>query len=62
MEILKRAIDRRGREWEMFCDVGYWNYFCVRDIEDRDFNSPTCFHFDTQAEAYQFITLLEVSN
>ena len=35
--------DKRGREWEMFIDRSYFDYFCVRLTSDRDFNSNTSF-------------------
>jgi hypothetical protein len=59
---MKTVKDRRGREWETFIDRGYFDMTCVRWVEDKNFNSPTSFHFDTPAEAYQFMKLLEVSS
>lgn len=46
--------DKRGRTWELFIDPCYWEMTCVRLMDDRDFNSPTSFHFMTLKEAEQF--------
>ena len=54
-----KFIDKRGREWEMFIDRSYFDYFCVRLTSDRDFNSNTSFHFNTYTQARQFIELLK---
>ena len=54
--------DKRGREWEMFIDRSYFDYFCVRLVSDRDFNSDTSFHFNTDTQAQQFIELLKQAN
>ena len=54
--------DKRGREWETFVDLSYFDYICVRLKSDRDFNSPTSFHFVTQEQAKQFVELLKQSN
>ena len=55
-------IDKRGREWEMFIDHSYFDYFCVRLASDRDFNSDTSFHFNTIEQAQQFVELLKQAN
>ena len=55
-------IDKRGREWEMFIDRSYFDYFCVRLASDRDFNSNTSFHFNTIEQAQQFVELLKQAN
>ena len=54
--------DKRGREWEMFTDRSYFDYFCVRLASDRDFNSDTSFHFNTIEQAQQFVELLKQAN
>jgi len=54
--------DKRGREWETFVDLSYFDCICVRLKSDRDFNSPTSFHFDTRKQAEQFVELLKVSS
>ena len=40
--------------WEVFVDYCYYDCVCVRLKADRDFNSNTSFHFDTQQQADQF--------
>jgi hypothetical protein len=59
---MKTVKDRRGREWETFIDRGYFDMTCVRWVEDKDFNSPTSFHFDTYKEAAEFMDLIGVSS
>ena len=44
-------IDKRNRVWEVFTDQSYFDCICVRLKADRDFNSKTSFHFDTQQQA-----------
>ena len=53
--------DKRGREWEAFVDTSYFDCICVRLKSDRDFNSPTSFHFVTHKQAMQFVELIKVS-
>lgn len=57
-----KFTDKRGREWEVFVDQWYYDSVCVRLVEDRDFNSNTSFHFDTQQQADQFVELLKQVN
>lgn len=61
-----KFTDKRGREWEMFIDRSYFDYFCVRLASDlnngRDFNSDTSFHFNTDTQAKQFVELLKQAN
>jgi len=57
--MIKDFKDKRGREWEVFIDACYFDMVCVRVKEDRDFNSPTSFHFNTMAEASQFADVLK---
>lgn len=54
--------DKRGREWETFVDMCYYDCICVRVKSDRGFNSPTSFHFDTREQAMQFVELIKVSS
>ena len=54
-----KFTDKRGREWEVFTDLCYFDCICVRLVSDRDFNSNTSFHFDTDTQAQQFIELLK---
>ena len=57
-----RFTDKRGREWEMFTDRSYFDCICVRLVDNRDFNSNTSFHFNTDAQALQFVELLKQAN
>lgn len=54
--------DKRGREWECFVDLSYFDLICVRTTHDRDFNSPTSFHFNLHEEAIAFCELLKRSS
>lgn len=47
------------REREIFCDLAYYNMWCVREIHDRKFDSVTSFHFVTKEKAEQFLTLIK---
>lgn len=55
---MSNNTDKRGREWEVFVDVAYYHMICVRVKEDRSFNSPTSFHFQTDDEAQEFLSLV----
>ena len=57
-----KFTDKRGREWEVFVDHCYYDCVCVRLKADRDFNSNTSFHFDTQQQADQFVELLKIAS
>jgi len=48
--------DRGG--YEIFCDVAYFHMWCVRNVNDRRFNSPTSFHFPKREDAEEFKRLL----
>ena len=50
--------DKRGRAWETFCDVSYYDMICVRVKGERDFNSQLSFHFNTTEDAILFVQLL----
>lgn len=53
--------DKRGRPWEWFVDVSYYDMICVRVKGERDFNSPLSFHFNTVDQAQQLVELLVIS-
>lgn len=55
-------VDKRGRPWEWFIDLAYYDMICVRVKGERDFNSPLSFHFNTTDQAQQFVELLVVSS
>jgi hypothetical protein len=50
--------DLRGRIWETFSDLSYYDLICVRMIDDKSFNSPTSFHFSDSNDAQAFLQLL----
>ena len=54
--------DKRNRVWEVFVDYCYYDCVCVRLKADRDFNSNTSFHFDTQQQADKFVELLKIAS
>jgi len=54
--------DKRGRDWESFCDASYYHCTCVRLVGEKDFNSQLSFHFDTSKEGEAFIALLKVAS
>ena len=43
-------------------EVPLGDLVCVRLKADRDFNSNTAFHFDTQQQADQFVELLKIAS
>ena len=43
--------DSKGRIWELFIDGCYYHAPCVKMVNDKDFNSPLNFNFDTIDEA-----------
>ena len=55
-------IVKRSRVEEVFVDYCYYDCVCVRLKADRDFNSNTSFHFDTQQQADQFVELLKIAS
>ena len=54
--------DKRKLEWECFIDAAYYDMTCVRTVHDRDFNSPTSFHFNTSKQALEFVELIKESS
>ena len=57
-----KFTDKRGRQWEVFVDLSYFDCVCVRLVQDRSFNSNTSFHFDTQQQVDQFVELLKIAS
>ena len=47
--------------YEMFLDLSYFDMWCVRDSNDRHFNSPTSYHFDKHEDAIMFYELIKKS-
>ena len=58
MIALKIETDKRGREWELFCDASYYDLFCIKPIHIKKFNSELSFHFMHQADAEKFFELI----
>jgi len=48
-------------DYEMFCDATYYHMWCVRNINDKRFNSPTSFHFVNKEDAEDFKRLIEIA-
>ena len=46
-------------KYELFFDNGYYGMWCVRNIDDRRFSSPTSFHFVNKEDAELFKKLIE---
>ena len=46
------------REYEIFNDSSYYGMWCVRDTEDKDFDSRTSWHFVDKKDAEQLLDLL----
>ena len=59
---LGNVKDKRGREWEIFIDLCYFDMTCVRWVGDRDFDSQLSFHFNTLREGKEFLKLIEKSS
>lgn len=53
--------DKAKRQWESFIDVSYYDCTVVKLVDDKDFMSPTTFHFVTSSLASAFIELLKES-
>ena len=51
--------DKRGRTWETFLDISYFDCTCVRLKGERRFDSHLAFHFATSGQAKEFIKLLK---
>lgn len=47
--------------YELFCDVSYYDMWCVRCKTDRRFDSPLSFHFMKKTDAEEFKRLIEVA-
>jgi hypothetical protein len=46
-------------KYELFCDLSYYDMWCVRNIDDKRFQSPMSFHFILKEDAELFKTLIE---
>jgi len=47
------------QEWEIFLDTSYFDMFCVRQKNDKEFNSPRSFHLALKEDAENFKKLIE---
>lgn len=50
-----------NEKWEIFLDSAYYDYWAVRPIKDRSFDSPRLFHFVKYEDAVAFKHLAEIS-
>lgn len=50
-----------GEDWELFLDHCYFDMWCVRNVNDKRFDSPTSFHFTKQSDAKEFKRLMEIA-
>ncbi len=50
-----------GTAYEMFRDDSYYDMWCVRNKDDRRFNSPMSFHFEKHADASEFLRLINMA-
>lgn len=53
---IRYGIDKMGRIWELFIDPCYYDSPCVKMVDDRDFNSPNRFTFDSLKGAMSAMT------
>lgn len=49
----------RDMNYEMFLDECYYEMWCVRNKNDKRFNSITSFHFDKKEDAETFLELIK---
>jgi len=46
-------------KYELFLDTSYYDTWCVREKEDRNFNSLVSYHFADKEDASLFLSLLD---
>lgn len=46
------------KNWEIFLDHSYYHLWCVRNKQDKDFNSLQSFHFSNKEDAEKFLELV----
>lgn len=49
-------------QWEIFCDEDFFYMWAVREVGDKDFNSPRLFHYTNKEDAEKLKELLEKSH
>lgn len=47
--------------YELYCDSAYYDMWCVRNVNDNRFQSPTSFHFMKKTDAEEFKRLIEIA-
>ena len=47
--------------YEIFSDSSYYDMWCVRNTNDRRFDSPMSFHFIERNDAVEFKRLIELA-
>jgi hypothetical protein len=62
IELYQDFTDKSGRVWEWFVDESYYQMVCVRRKGIKDFNNQQSFHFNSDTQAKQFVSLLSVSS
>jgi len=58
---IARGKQKNRREWHLFCDMSYFDLYCVKPVEVREFGSSESFHFMELKDAREFFRLIEVS-
>lgn len=48
-------------EYELFYDDCYYGFWCVRNINDKRFDSPMSFHFSKKEDAETFKNLIQIA-
>jgi hypothetical protein len=54
-------INGDNSDYEIFYDIGYYDMWCVRNVNDKRFSSPTSFHFVHEDDAQEFKRLIEMA-
>jgi hypothetical protein len=47
--------------YEIFIDRWYYDMWCVRNTDDKRFESPTSFHFVKESDAREFLRLITLA-
>ena len=48
-------------DYEIYQDSNYYDLWCVRNTNDKRFDSLTSFHFEKEEDALEFLRLLEIA-
>lgn len=49
------------QDYEIFIDNCCYDMWCVRNTNDRRFDSPTSFHFNRKEDAEEFLRLISIA-